>query len=180
MKLWLTIVEYCEVFCELTARKLWGNRGKWLMVVSIQVFKCLARLFLVYHHKEPIIQHPPIQPLQRRAVQTISAQYDPSVSEMARAQLDAISFTLKRSGRLIRKVDSSPPIIGRTWKALERSSYCDNEQTLEQALAGRQLVAETVYVLKPLVHLGFVGCFGEKTWKPWLVALLLDLSRYVC
>lgn len=39
VKLWLTVVEYSEVFCELSAKKLWGNVGKWLVIVSIQVFK---------------------------------------------------------------------------------------------------------------------------------------------
>lgn len=131
----------------------------------------------MFHHKETIIQHPPIPPLPRRAVQAGGSQYDPSVSEVAQAQLDAISFTLRRSGRLMRKIDSSPPVTARTWKGLETSAYYDNEQTLEQALAGRQLVAETIYILKPVVHLGSVACFGEKAWKPWIVALLMDLSR---
>lgn len=104
-------------------------------------------------------------------------QFDPSVSEVAQAQLDAISFTLQRSGKIVRKIDASPPIAARNWKGLERSMCYDNEQTLEQALAGRQLVAETVYILKPLVHLGSLACFGENAWKSWMVALLMDLSR---
>lgn len=196
LKLWLTVIEYCEVFCELSAKKLWGNRGKWLVIVAIQIFKyvtvylcfsynicmyrrCLARLFLIYHHKETIIQHPPIPPLQRRIVQAgTSSQYDPSVSEMAQAQLDAISFTLRRSGKVVRRIDSSPPIAARNWKGLERSTCFDNEQTIEQALAGRQLVAETIYILKPVVHLGSLACFGENAWKSYILSLLMDLSRY--
>lgn len=124
-----------------------------------------------------MIQHPPIQPLQRRAVLTAGSQYDPSVSEMAQAQLEAISFTLRRSGKIVRKIDSSPPVNARNWKGLERSVCVDNEQTLEQALAGRQLVAETIYILKPIVHLGSLACFGENAWKSWMTALLMDLSR---
>lgn len=39
IKLYLTVVEYSEVFFELSAKKLWGSTGKWLVIVAIQVFK---------------------------------------------------------------------------------------------------------------------------------------------
>lgn len=39
IKVWLAIVEYSEVFCELSVQKLWGNTGKWTLIVAIQVFK---------------------------------------------------------------------------------------------------------------------------------------------
>lgn len=39
LKLWLSIVEYSEVFCELSAKKIWGITGKWIVIVCIQVFK---------------------------------------------------------------------------------------------------------------------------------------------
>lgn len=39
IKLWLTVIEYSEVFCELSVQKLWGKTGKWFIVVVIQVFK---------------------------------------------------------------------------------------------------------------------------------------------
>lgn len=39
IKLWLTVIEYSEVFFELSAKKLWGSTGKWLVVISIQTFK---------------------------------------------------------------------------------------------------------------------------------------------
>lgn len=39
IKLWLTVVEYSEVFCELSAKKLWGTRGKWILIISVQIFK---------------------------------------------------------------------------------------------------------------------------------------------
>lgn len=39
IKLWVTVVEYSEVFLELSAKKLWGTPGRWLVIVSIQIFK---------------------------------------------------------------------------------------------------------------------------------------------
>jgi hypothetical protein len=39
LKSWLTVVEYCEVLFELSAQKIWGNVGKWLVIIGVQVFK---------------------------------------------------------------------------------------------------------------------------------------------
>lgn len=39
LKIWLTIVEYTETLFEISAKKLWGQSGKWFIIIVIQIFK---------------------------------------------------------------------------------------------------------------------------------------------
>nr|CAD7439306.1 unnamed protein product [Timema bartmani] len=105
LKIWLTVLEYSEVFIEISSRKLWGERSRWVIVVCLQIFKCIARLLLVFQHKVGIIQNPPVTPLKR------------------------------------------------------------------------QSASDTLYVVKPLLHLGSMYYCGQKDWKPWLLSLAADLTR---
>lgn len=130
---------------------------------------------MVYKHNENIVLTPPIPPLDRRRL----ASADHQQWGGSPPPVDDVSFTLKHSGRVIRRVEYSPSLNSRSWKPLLRSStqhhHEGNEETVEQALAGRQLVAETIYILKPIVHLAAVGACGNNTWKPWMVALVMDM-----
>lgn len=127
----------------------------------------------MYKHKECIIQTPPILPLERAKLVNKVPNYVDKTYEIN----SNVSFTLK-SGRVIRKVDGAPSLNFRDWKPLQ-AEQCDNKQTIEQALVGKQLAAETIYISKPLVHLASVACFGGHSWKPWIVSLALDLARWV-
>lgn len=39
IKHFLTIVDYIEVFIEVSATKLWGTRGRWIIIVVLQTIK---------------------------------------------------------------------------------------------------------------------------------------------
>lgn len=132
---------------------------------------------LIYRHKESIIQNPPIPVLDRNNIKSTSNCT--TIGDIARSQFDSSSFTLKTSGRVVRKIEASPPIALRTWKPLPKSQNIsfENRQVIEDVLTGRKLISETIYVTKPLIHLASMACFGTNTWKPWLISLTLDLTR---
>lgn len=132
---------------------------------------------LIYRYKECIILNPPIPVLDRKDIKCTSNFT--TVGDMARNQFDSSTFILKTSGRVVRKIEASPPIALRTWKPLPKSQNFsfENNQVVEEVLTGRKLISETIYVSKPLIHLAAMACFGTKTWKPWLVSLTLDLTR---
>jgi len=39
IKRFLTVVDYIEVFIEVSATKLWGVRGRWIVIVLLQTIK---------------------------------------------------------------------------------------------------------------------------------------------
>ncbi|KAF7267492.1 hypothetical protein GWI33_019289 [Rhynchophorus ferrugineus] len=166
-----------EVFCELSVQKLWGKTGKWFIVVVIQVFKCIARCVLIHVHKERIIENPPIPQLDRAKLQTDGNSNNKNLLNLESSESAATSFTLKHSGRIIRKIESSPPLGLRTWKPLEPEIiHHIEDKKVQQLIMTRQLIAEYIYIAKPILHLISYGMYGPKSWKPWMLSLALDVS----
>lgn len=96
----------------------------------------------------------------------------------------SITFTLKRSGKVIRRVAKSPPIYSRNLVAPEASSSSSSttllspnrSYSLSTTFNNKAITnAEIVYIMKPMIHLGTVGLFGYKSWKSWMSSLALDL-----
>lgn len=39
IKTWLTIIEYTEALFEVSAKKIWGESGKWIVIFLMQSLK---------------------------------------------------------------------------------------------------------------------------------------------
>lgn len=94
----------------------------------------------------------------------------------------SITFKLKRSGKVIRKVAKSPPIYSRNLVALDASPSSSslsspNRSFSLSATSNNKAItnAEILYILKPMIHLGSVGIFGYTSWKSWMCSLAIDL-----
>lgn len=42
IKIWLTVVEYTQTLLEVTGKKLGGEPGRWLIIITIQLFKYVS------------------------------------------------------------------------------------------------------------------------------------------
>lgn len=169
LKVTLTTLEYCEVFIEISARRLFGQRGKWLVIALIQIVKAAGRLFLLKHSTLDIITSPPITALNRRALSK-QRQAEASAAESLPQSEHSITFQLKRSGRLIRKVEGAPPIQYRDFKL-----HVDNADAAKTQIPRELLNAEYLYIAKPLIHLAAMGLFGQRSWKQYMIAFSIDL-----
>ncbi|XP_011165075.2 peroxisomal membrane protein PEX16 [Solenopsis invicta] len=165
IKIWLTVVEYTETLLEVSAKKLWGSKGRWLIIVVIQLFKSILRLILVHVYKERVTKSPATPPLNRE-------KFNKAVNKVQLKE----GFTLKRSGTVVRSVKYSAPIEVRAWKPLP-SVVDENENlALNQESVRNLKLAESLYVTKPLLHLGSMYITNQKHWPPWILSLIIDLA----
>ncbi|CAK9818100.1 Peroxisomal membrane protein PEX16 [Anthophora plagiata] len=163
IKIWLTVVEYTEALLEISAKKLWGHSGKWFIITVIQIFKTVLRLLLVHLYKERVTKSPPIQPINR---EKLSDSNDEKLKE---------GFTLKRSGTVVRSIRGVNPSFMRTFEPLP-STISNNDNLNRSSTAEKNLMlAETLYIMKPLFHLGCIAFTGEKHWPPWLLSIAIDI-----
>ncbi|XP_071099909.1 peroxisomal membrane protein PEX16-like [Haliotis cracherodii] len=181
----LTVLEYVEVFVEVAANKLWGEAGKWIVIATIQICKATLRFYLLATYKHGIQPTPPIAPLDRQLVSKKNKDTEQEHSEHGEAGYRngfsaPMTFTLKRSGKVMRKISAAPPLGMRNWSVPTQSgsdSRGGKREDLAPTPLSRQRVwAETVHIVKPLVHLASLYGFGLSSWKPWLISCGMDIS----
>ncbi|XP_022521713.1 peroxisomal biogenesis factor 16 [Astyanax mexicanus] len=172
---WLSVLEYVEVFLEMGATKLWGETGRWLVIVLIQIAKAILRTLLLFWYKSGLQTSPPIIPLDRDSQLSKPEQDRQEVEEDQ-------SFVGQRSGRIMRPLGNAPSLHARLWGVPDRDRRRKHqEEELNSSptpLGVQETVAESLYISRPLVHLACLGLCGRRSWKPWLVSGLLEITSF--
>uniref|UniRef100_A0A8D9ERJ2 Peroxisomal membrane protein PEX16 n=1 Tax=Cacopsylla melanoneura TaxID=428564 RepID=A0A8D9ERJ2_9HEMI len=163
-KVWLTVLEYSEVFIELAIYKLYGDFGKWIAILAIQIVKTVARISLLYSKDKLLIEPLPIPVLDR---DNLSSVHECSNGSSSRSSPSGIVLP---SGRVVRSVKNSPNVSQRDWKPLDK--IIPMKETTQQKL----FYTELLYILKPLIHLGSSYKYGLNTWRPYLTSLAIDVT----
>ncbi|XP_036326584.1 peroxisomal membrane protein PEX16-like [Rhagoletis pomonella] len=179
LKVMLTTLEYCEVLIEISAKRIFGNSGKWIFVAVVQFAKAAGRFFILKHSTEKIITTPALPALNRRAlIKKQKSALKKGVIVEERNNLiqngfgdNNFTFQLKRSGRVVRRVEGAPPLQYRDFKLPEEQQEMIACKPINYSL----VQAEYLYIAKPLIHLAAMGVFGQKRWQQYVISLTLDL-----
>ncbi|KAK7099229.1 peroxisomal membrane protein PEX16-like [Littorina saxatilis] len=182
----VTVLEYVEVFVEMTALRLWGQTGRWVAITAIQVAKAVARYLLLVHFKAGIQPVPPICPLNRRLIESKAEEQDQQEQEEMESSSDApngfhvpMTVTLKRSGKVMRTLAMTPQFSHRDWKLPglnPDAKKTSRENLFPTPLNMQRTWGESLHVMKPLLHLSSLYLFGLSSWKPWLLSGGLDVT----
>ncbi|XP_073706629.1 peroxisomal biogenesis factor 16 [Garra rufa] len=171
---WLSVLEYVEVFTEMGAAKLWGEAGRWLVILLIQIAKAILRCLLLFWYKSGIQTSPPIIPLDR------DSQLGSQANNTEEDEEDT-SFVGQRSGRVVRPLGSAPSLQSRLWALPLKNKSRNREEEMHSSptpLGLQETIAESLYIARPLVHLASLGICGKRSWKPWIISGLLEITSF--
>ncbi|XP_025784022.1 peroxisomal biogenesis factor 16 [Puma concolor] len=172
---WLSVLECVEVFMEMGAAKVWGEVGRWLVIALIQLAKAVLRMFLLIWFKAGLQTSPPIIPLDRET-QAHSPDCDQSPGSQEQ------SYVGKRSNRVVRTLQNTPSLHSRHWGAPQQREGRQQRQQHEELsvpptpLGLQETIAESLYIARPLLHLLSLGLWGQRSWTPWLLSGVVDVT----
>ncbi|XP_037251032.1 peroxisomal biogenesis factor 16 [Falco rusticolus] len=172
---WLSVLECVEVFAEMGTARVWGEMGRWTIIVLIQLAKAILRLLLLLWYKAGIQMSPPIVPLNREQQQPLHPQ-DMEDSSSGKDQ----TYVGRRSSRVVRSLQSTPSLQSRHWGSPQQREESQSRRAeMNQPptpLGLQETIAESLYITRPLLHLLSLGVWGQRSWKPWLLSAVLDIS----
>lgn len=110
-------------------------------------------------------------------------------------------FSKLKSGKIIRRLDTGiylsrsvlnsnacSPYLYKLYMIAEGRQACRTWDIQDQAnalyvqskpLGKFQILGEIVYITEPLAYLSALKVCGHRSWKPWVLALGLDVTRWV-
>ncbi|XP_057173561.1 peroxisomal biogenesis factor 16 isoform X2 [Ursus arctos] len=171
---WLSVLECVEVFMEMGAAKVWGEVGRWLVIALIQLAKAVLRLFLLIWFKAGLQTSPPIIPLDRET------QAQPPDGDRSAGSQEQ-SYVGKRSNRVVRTLQNTPSLHSRHWGAPQQREGQQQQRHEELSvtptpLGLQETIAESLYITRPLLHLLSLGLWGQRSWTPWLLSGVVDVT----
>ncbi|XP_048463188.1 peroxisomal biogenesis factor 16 [Rhincodon typus] len=177
---WLTVLEHLEVFTEMCSAKFWGEKCRWLVIILIQLAKATLRILLLHWYKAGIQTSPPITPLDRERHLHRSSSEDSVTEAEVSLQSTSTTFIGQRSKRVVRTLNSTPVLQLRRWGSPQEEQRQWSSQAGIQhpptILTQQEILAESLYITRPLVHLLALGIWGQKSWKPWLLSGIVDIA----
>ena len=145
----------------------------------------MIRLILLLRYNQGIQRHKLVAPLDRSrdlSLQTSSSEYSNGLSVGSTEEIELSTFTLKRTGRVLRTIENAPPRPQRTWLSpqdnFQIKQILDKQKrtALPSNLSDIQLIGEVLHIIQPVAHLTAIAGFGVNSWTPYLLSLGLDVT----
>ncbi|KAI9202313.1 peroxisome membrane protein [Polychytrium aggregatum] len=174
----ITVVQLTEVLTEMVAQRTGGKKAKWNTITALEIVKALCRVALLYLSDRKMILHS----------QVPERDYDMSTLHPVDPLDDLLppagSWRAPRSGKNILSLssvmrkDSGVDGLSRLLDSRALAEPNRVPQDLVPGLSSQRIIAEWMFILRPLVYVLAIRKYGRRSWKPWAISLFLELASF--
>ena len=147
----------------------------------------MIRLTLLLKYNQGLQRHQLLVPLDRSRDLSLQSNesrngLNSASAELSEESIELSTFKLKRTGRVLRTIESAPPRPQRTWLSaqdnfnIKRLLDKQKRTALPSDLSDSQTLGEVLHIIRPVVHLTSMAGFGTHSWAPYLLSFGLDVS----
>lgn len=164
----LMVIESTQLLAEMLARRRLGRARAWDAVVAIEVVKVLLRLLLRAASQQRPVVSPPLP--QR--------EFDPALLDTQHAVAGTLAWRGRRTGLQRRSLASVGPrdvyeqLLAKT---LTEQDVLPPPLLVRPLATSAAQVAETLWIVRPLLYVILLRRYGPRDAKPWGTSLFLEL-----
>ncbi|KAG0748275.1 hypothetical protein G6F57_003731 [Rhizopus arrhizus] len=171
----LSVMSYTQVLVEMAVLKKLGKKKQWECIAYLEGLKVLLRLFL-YQSTEQRMTLSPTH-LQR--------DIDPQTLTDESALAKEEGWVGKRTGIRVQRMADCVQFTGEPKRHADVTDFLLSRRlTAEMLRKPDQMVViqknisklgELLYILRPFLYVLALLKYGRRSWKPWLVSLMIEL-----
>jgi peroxin-16 len=163
----ITLTRYTELLWETISRRRAGDKLRWRVVLSIEWFKAILRLTLVFHSKKPLLSPPmPEREFEPEDPDTPNSHEQQSTTwKMARSKTVLPATPLNAKEYLYTKVLKAEHVRSPMFLMRNVDSVKGN-------------LAEVMAILRPVIYayLAYRYRHNPRNWTPWIVGAAIEYS----
>lgn len=193
----LVLLKTVEVALEMTARRKFGRRQRWRVVLAVELAKVICRLLLLFRSQKRMVlgQVMPERPLveefellqslrdEKRALNEVWVS---KRTNKVYPSLDSVLQSESSSAKSSNAADGFDihALLGLSEKDPVKKYLADKVLTGKPEvpdlwlppLGITGLCGEVLHIIRPLIYVASILRYGEKDWKPWLISLVSETS----
>ncbi|KAK5668033.1 hypothetical protein QVD99_005076 [Batrachochytrium dendrobatidis] len=168
----LTIVSTFEVFSEMVALKAGGKKLRYKTILAVECLKAVCRLLLLRLSGDRMLLHS----------QMPDREYDAS-KLLPADEVEGSYWTGKRTGSEHIPISyiSGKNGSDKAMQFLQSRAMSDlssSHTQLVPKLTGLRKLGELIFIIRPLLYVLAIRKYGIKSYKPWIMSLLLEIFSF--
>ncbi|CAG8459713.1 16488_t:CDS:2 [Cetraspora pellucida] len=163
----LTFLQYTDVLLEMGVQKKWGKEVKWKLISIIELIK---------REIDPsIFNSEDLNKSNGDAMNHEQRESDTWVGRYTNRVHDSISIVRKGCTQYSQNYDVNEYLMGKVLMVEDVRKPPD----LVHKLHSFGKLGELLYILRPLIYVIALQKYGNKSWRPWLLSLFIELSTII-